>query len=379
MTRNHQQQRSYSFFTILPIVLLIVLIAVMSGCEGKKPVRIGFAGSFSIRFSDMGAEGRNGVLLATEQINKSGGLHGRPVELIVKDDRHDAEMAVRVDKELIAEGVVAIIGHMTSTMSMAAYPLINKEKIVMISPTASTDELTGIDDYFFRITSSSKTDSDQLARYAFKVMGLRKIRGVYDLSNQAYTEGYYRNFKTEFESMGGKLAPETTFISENEVSYFKMAQNLLDGDGVFIIAGTVDTAMICQQIRKLNPEIPILSSGWAKKPYILHHGGRSVEDVIFPQVFNEQSTHKNYARFKQQFSKRFGKKPNFVAAYSYEAAQLLFAALSETRDAARLKDNILRQQIFSGLQGDIRIDKYGDRQCNASLVTIRNGKFIRVE
>jgi len=375
MTQNHQQRGCYRIF----ILLIVLLFAVMSGCEEKKPVRIGFAGSFSSRFADMGIAGRNGVLLAIEQINKSGGLHGCPVELIVKDDRHDAEVAVQVDKELIAEGVVAIIGHMTSTMSMAVYPLINKEKIVMISPTTSTDKLTGIDDYFFRITSSSKTTSDQLVRHAFKVMGLRKISGVYDLSNRAYTEGYYHDFKTEFKGMGGKLAPATTFVSGNEVSYFKMAQNLLDGDGVFIIASTVDTAMICQQLRKLDTEIPILSSGWAKKPDILRHGGRAVEGVIFSQAFNEESTHKNYVRFRQQFRKRFGKKPNFVAAYSYEAAQLLFAALSKTQDAVRLKDNILRQRTFFGLQGDVRIDKYGDRQRSASLVTVRNGKFILIE
>ncbi|CAN2048713.1 branched-chain amino acid transport system substrate-binding protein [Candidatus Magnetomoraceae bacterium gMMP-13] len=376
MTQNYQQQKCYQIFIIW---LIIFLIGMLPGCEKKKPVKIGFAGSFSRQFSDMGIEGRNGVLLAIEQINKSGGIHGRPVELIVKDDQHDAKVAVQVDKELIAEGVVAIIGHMTSTMSMAVYPLINKEKIIMISPTSSTDELTGIDDYFFRITSASKTDSDQLARYAFKIMGLRKIRGLYDLSNQVYTEGYYRNFKTEFESMGGTLAPATTFISGKEVSYFKMAENLLDSDGVFILAGPIDTAMICQQLRKLDTKIPIIASGWAKKPDLLHHGGHTVEGVIFPQIFNEESMHKDYVRFKQQFIKRFGKKPNFVAAYSYEAAQLLFVALLKNRDPARLKDSILSQQIFSGLQGDIRMDKYGDRHRSGSLVTIRNNKFILIK
>ena len=184
-------------------VFLMIVITTLIGCDRKKPIKIGFAGCLTGRLSDLGTAGRNGVMLAVEQINETGGINGRPVELIVKDDKQDPDVAIQVDKELIEEGVVAIIGHMTSAMSVAVVPLMNKEKMLIISPTTSTNELTGIDDYFFRIMPPNKAETDHLAHYTLNVMGLRKMVCVYDLSNLAFTEGWYRNFKSEFENRGG--------------------------------------------------------------------------------------------------------------------------------------------------------------------------------
>jgi branched-chain amino acid transport system substrate-binding protein len=76
----------------------------MIGCEKKKePIKVGFVGGLTGRLSDLGSGGRNGVMLAVEEINNAGGISGRPVELITKDDKQDPEVAVKVDKELIDE------------------------------------------------------------------------------------------------------------------------------------------------------------------------------------------------------------------------------------------------------------------------------------
>ena len=76
---------------------------------------------------------------------------------MIKDDQHDPEVALRVDQELIDAGVVAIIGHMTSAMSVVAVPLMNRELMLMISPTTSTSRLTGIDDFFSQSDASQHT------------------------------------------------------------------------------------------------------------------------------------------------------------------------------------------------------------------------------
>ncbi|MBW1797231.1 MAG: ABC transporter substrate-binding protein, partial [Deltaproteobacteria bacterium] len=123
-TMNCRSSKPF-YFTII-LLLVSISMAVMWGCENKKPVKVGFVGGLTGRLSYLGTAGRNGVILAVEEINEAGGINGRPVELITRDDGHDPKVAVKVDRELIGEGVVAIIGHMTSSMSMAALPLINK-------------------------------------------------------------------------------------------------------------------------------------------------------------------------------------------------------------------------------------------------------------
>ena len=139
------------FRSLLHLSVNIVLICFFISCEMKEPVKIGYAGGLTGRVADLGIAGRDGVILAVEEINSAGGINGREVKLLVKDDKQDAETAVNVNEELIQQGVAAIIGHMTSSMSKAGVKAINDKKVFMLSPTTSTNELTGLDDYFFRL------------------------------------------------------------------------------------------------------------------------------------------------------------------------------------------------------------------------------------
>ncbi len=158
------------------------------GSGEKPPVKLGFVGGLTGTLSDFGIAGRNGVILAVAEANKRGGINGRQVVLITRDDKNDPEVARAVDRELIEEGVVAIIGHMTSTMTMAAVPLINSQKIVLISPTASTDDLTGIDDYFFRTRLPTRSETDHISEYLTAKIELKRVAVVYDISNKAFSE-----------------------------------------------------------------------------------------------------------------------------------------------------------------------------------------------
>lgn len=365
-------------FYRLALLILVSLVSAAIGCEKKEnPIKVGFVGGLTGRLSDLGTAGRNSVILAVEEINSRGGVNGRPVELIIKDDKQDPDVALRVDRELVNEGVVAIIGHMTSTMSMAVLPFINKEKVLMISPTTSTNKVTGIDDYFIRVISPNKSETDHLVRHAFKVMGLRKMAGVYDLSNRAYTEGYLNNFRDEFQALGGKVSHVKTFTSGRDVDFVKLADSLLKPapDGVLIVTGGPDAAMISQRIRVTGSKVPIITCGWAMTADFIHDGGPAVEGVVFSQLLNRGSRHKAYLEFRKRFEERFGEEPNFAAAHGYEAAHALFRALSENADAEELKAAILQQDMFEGVQGDFKVDKYGDPQRKRFLITVENGQF----
>ena len=369
-------------FFKLAVFILSILISAAIGCEKKvDPIKVGFVGGLTGRLSDLGTAGRNGVILAVEEINSSGGINGRSVELITKDDKQDPEEALRVDRELIDEGVVAIIGHMTSAMSMVVLPFMNKEKVLMISPTTSTNKVTGIDDYFIRMMPPNKSETDHLARHAFKSMGLKKMAAIYDLSNRGYGEGFLNNFREEFKGLGGKVIHTETFASGKDADFVKSAGSLLksDPDGVLVVTGGLDAAMISQRIRMTGSKVPIISCGWAMTADLINDGGPAVEGVIFSQLLNRESRQKAYLEFRKRFEERFGEAPNFAAAHGYEAALALFKALSKNADPQELKATILQQGIFEGVQGDFKVDKYGDPQRKRFLITVKNGKFQTAE
>lgn len=363
---------------VVTICCAAVFLAGTIGAADKNPYRIGFVGGLTGRSSDLGIQGRNGVMLAVEEINEQGGINGRPLQLITKDDRQDPQTALKVDQELIDEGAIAIIGHMTSAMTEAALPLFNERKIPMISPTTSGNNLKGIDDYFLRVINPNIHLINLGANYAFENMKLRKVAAVYDLSNRAYSEEFVANFKSEFERLGGKVVSMDTFTTGHDVSFKNLAAEILktNPDGIVIVAGAVDTAMICQHVRMTGSKIPIFMSGWAQTPDLLRHGGPAVEGTIGTMYQNLDSTAKPYVAFKERFQARFGSDgPTFAAIFGYEAVMVLKESLSRNPDPKQLKETILKQKTFPGLQGAFEIDSYGDAKRQAYIVVIHNNRF----
>ncbi len=362
-------------------ILLCTILLLWAGCKEPAPIRVGFAGCLTGRLSDLGVSGRNGVMLAVAERNDNGGIDGRRIELIVKNDRHEPEAAIRVDRELIAAGVTAIIGHMTSSMSMAVMPVINEARLPMISPTTSTNQLADIDDYFFRVMPPNRHESNHLADYARDDLGLDTIALVYDLSNPVYTKGWQRNFTARFTDRGGTVVFSETFTSGSDAPYLALIQQLLGADpaGLVVIGGAIDTAMICQQLRKLGANLPIIAAGWSRTMDLIRHGGSAVEGIVYSSIFDRNSRLPSNLAFMDRYQQRFGGQPDFAAACAYEAGQLLFKALENSTAASDLKAAILSVGTLQGVQGLIRIDPYGDADRRRFLVSVRNGRFTLLE
>ena len=165
------------------LLLILILSSSLFCCSPKESVKIGFLGGVSGRVADLGIAGRNGALLAVEMRNRTGGINGRTIELLVEDDQQDAEQAKAAVQRLIDHKVEAIVGPMTSMVAMATVPLVNQARIVMMSPTVSTQDLSHIDDYFFRVISSTAEYAHKSADYQAMQQGIRQVAAAYDLRN----------------------------------------------------------------------------------------------------------------------------------------------------------------------------------------------------
>lgn len=180
-------------------------IAVLLGCGSPpEPILIGFVGGTSGRVADLGIAGRDAVLLAVELRNQAGGVAGRKVKLLIKDDEQQPEVAERAVRELIDRGVVAIVGPMTSAMAIAVVPIADEAKVLLMSPTASTDALAGLDDYFFRVNASTLDNASRIARYHLDQHATRRLAVAYDLRNQSYTESWLEGFRATYVQGGGE-------------------------------------------------------------------------------------------------------------------------------------------------------------------------------
>lgn len=362
---------------------IILSMVMFTGCHRFEPIKLGFAGTMMGGFSSASINGRNGVQLAIEEVNRRGGIHGHPVELLVKDDRFDPEIAIEVDRELYRAGVVAIIGHMTSNISVQVVPEINRMKLLMVSPTSSSNHLTGKDDYFIRVHPPSAAASRILAEKLVEVMKHRSIVVAYDRGNQAFTEDWLEEFTKAYTSRGGQIVSTSSFISGLSLSFHRIARELLacQADGILIIANSKDTAMLSQQIRKFNPGIPLYATDLSLAGEIFQYGGPAINGLIVPTLNYDEQTSKRYARFKRDYQQHFGVEPSIAAVLGYESAQLILEGLAKTKlgtNSESLRKTILATKQFQGLQEAYSIDRFGDAVRNYDLVIIQDNRLRKV-
>ncbi|HBZ54998.1 MAG TPA: hypothetical protein DEO88_06300 [Syntrophobacteraceae bacterium] len=380
MPKFIQQHRDKNLVAaVLPLLLILCILLTCS--ERKTPVKIGFASSLTGKLSDLGIPARNAVMLAVKEKNQQGGLLGRPIVLLVRDDKHDPDTAVRVDKELIDAGVVAIIGHVTSSMSEAALPLIDEHKMLMISPTTASSRLAGMKDYFFRMYEPVRVNAGDLAELVYAKRSVGRIAAIYDLSNQTYTEDYYQSFKLAYERLGGRIVQTQTFSSGQPGGLLHLVEKMKESnpDGVLIVAGGLDTALICQQIAKLSWHPTLLASPWSMTNDLVKHGGRSVDGILSIIPLNPDDDSPRYQAFRDRFRMEFGQQPGFSAVCAYEAAMALFLAYEKAAgNVSRLPDTLLAIQRFPGLQGEIQIDEFGDAKRRAFITTVKDGRMTTV-
>lgn len=374
---------SKSMWCLLLAGLLIwITVFFFVSCTGKKPIPVGFVAQLTGVQAELGVQERNGVQLAVEDINATGGVVGRPLELVVRDDLGTPEGAQAADRELIDAGVVAIIGHATSGQTIAGLAVTNPARVVMLSPTATTPELSGLEDFFFRVAYSLVERARTLAHRIYQGRHITRVAVIYDTDNTAYSGAYLEAFAGKYQSLGGKLVAKVEFSSTAQVEFTPLLEQLQasNPEGLLIIAADMDTALIAQRSRLMGWPIPLFTSAWAQTEMLINNGGQAVEglEIEFANALNQQAP--DYSDFKTRYQARFGQAPSFGAVLGYEAAKVLAAALQKSGGkAAGLTQALLGIRNFKGLTDTFSFDRYGDVIRPYHLGTIRDGKYVDIE
>jgi branched-chain amino acid transport system substrate-binding protein len=319
--------------------------------------------------------------LATERINASGGINGRPIELVIRDDKGTPEGARATDRELIKSGVVAIIGHVTSTQTKAALPVINATHTVLISPTAAASELSRQSHYFFRVISVLEKRASGFARSIYQRRSITRMAIVYDTDNAAYSLPYRDSFAAEHKSLGGKIVSTIAFSSRTKPDFNLMLLKLRKTrpDGILIIANSFDAALVAQRSRIIGWDVPLFCSGMAQMETVSRLGGKAIEGMEIEQYYNVNSRSPAFLTFKSDYQLRFGEAPTGISALAYETVEVLAAALNKT-DGRRegLREALLETKDFKGLVDTFSFNKYGAAVRSSYVGIIRNGKTVTI-
>lgn len=365
----------------LPLLLCLAAVALAATCGDRPEILVGFCGQLSGISSDLGVQGRNGAMLAVEDINAAGGVAGHRLKLSPEDDGNTPEEARKADEKLLDAGVTAVIGHMTSSQTLAAVDLFEARRAVLISPTTATPDLTGKVDQFFRVIPDNRSWGAALAEHLSR-RGPRRIFVLGDSDNASYVEAFNSAFVEKFAGEGrGVVTGREWFSSRSGPDWARMVECVRQSgaEGVVLAASARDVAAFAKANGLAGARLSIFCPTWPYTREILLAGGPSVEGIVFSTSYTEENPYPPFKVFAARYEQRFGWPPNFAAAYSYEAVVLLAKALEKTGGRRQgLESALVSLGPVAGVIGEFTLDPCGDVSRDNFLVTIKNGRFRNV-
>ncbi len=388
LRRSGSQKRLLPALTraVAMAVLPVILFSSVS-CNSpttKEPLKLGFIGSLSGKFATMGVTARDGAILAVEELNSTGGICGRAVELIIKDDAGDPSSAVTQVNTLSDLGVRYLIGPLTSSSGAAILPVINQKGILTISPTTTSAALADKKDLFIKFSPNATQYGKMIGMEAHNQAGYEGSPvAVYDSRNERFCTSFMEGLDKSYRDVGRSEIPRIAFNSSKQVSYRELAMKILElspSDVVFC-SSSLDTAVISQHLKRGDPGIELYSTEWAISPSLVESGGKCVEGLIFYSVMDFSDRSQNNQDFRNSYKNRFGTDPTLAAMSYYETVNVLsetFNADCRVSDPVSMVKTITGMDLFSGVQRDFRFDREGDAIIPLMKHVIRDGQFIRI-
>lgn len=360
------------FRHLLPVAALVSVVA----CSGSQPIAIGLAGAFN---DPIGRPMMLGAQLAVDEINAAGGIKGRPLTLIERNDYGNADSAVKVANQLYASDAVAVVGHLFSGTTLVAAPVYNggDNPIVSISPSSSAPEVSQAGPWTFRVCPSDNEHGLALARWIRERLGL--VRGTVLYLNDPYGRGVRQRFAAEFTRRGGEIMAQSPYLgTEPDVSAYldRMAR---DGRSQFIVdAGNRSEAeAILRQAHARGLNVPLLGADGLEG---IEQAGDLAEGVYETLAYLPQLETAANQRFVSAYKAKYPAEPppNQPAAASYDAIHILAQVIARSGpNRRRIRDGLQQvnlQHPYDGVTGRIAFDSLGDVPTREVYVAVvRNG------
>lgn len=305
---------------------------------------------------------RQGIEMATAEINDAGGVDGRPLRLIWGDDEERVDKGLEVARGFAANtDMVAVIGHSTSSITLKAAPIYDEAGILLLAPGATHPSLTGKG--YKRLFRTIPSDADaglQLANFASQ-QGFRRI-GICYIDN-AYGQALAKVFEDKkFGSI--EVVDRMAYRPGQEVDFSATAEvwRELRPDAVILIATLPQGAHFIAQARQAGLDVPIIGADGLDSAELWQIAGPAAEGTIVFSIFHPGTPQSTVRSFVRGFEKHTGQAPDVWAALGYDTVRLLADAIQRAgnSDPAQLAAVLRQLKDWDGVTGPMSFGSTGE-------------------
>lgn len=368
-------------------ILLLSLLLFLPACSPSgRPttnrngdrIRIGTFLSLTGATSAYGLSSLNAIKLATDELNLSGGINGRQVELVVEDDHSNTqEVPAIVNKLITQDKVEALLAEPVSVRAMAAAPIAQQNQVVMISSASVKPELTMQGDYIFRACFISSTEGDAIAEFARNKLKAKTVAIILDDKND-YAVVLAGFFAEAFKKLGGQIVDQQKYdANASELSKQMQAIKRAAPDVIFAPGFYTTAPLVAREVEQAGIKATLVGSDGWDSPNLLESGSEPFEGVYFANHFFAGSQDPLVTKFVADYRVRHGVEPDSAAATAYDAARLLFDAFrrAKSNDKAAVRNALAETKDFAGVTGKITLDANRNAQVPVYMLRIEQGKF----
>ncbi len=366
------------------ILVLFFGCLALGGCAPKETddIKVGVNAEITGSKPTVGASCKNAAQLLADQVNAAGGLKvgdkTRKVTLFIEDNEDKPESAAAVAKKLISQNnVLAILGPNASGNAIPTARICEDAQVIMITPWSTNPKTTEKLKYVFRACFVDDFQGQVMAKFARQNLKANTAAVLYDVASE-YNKGIAEIFKKNFEALGGKVPAFESYTKDDKDFSSQLTKiKAANPDVLFLPNYYNEVPLQVQQARRLGLTCAIIGSDSWGSDELLKLAGRDLEGCYFSTHYAPDIATEKAQKFIKDYEAKYGKKPDDVAALTYDSGQLLLNAVAQANslDRKKVRDALATIAEFEGVTGKMKFTGTGDPTKSAVILLIKDGKF----
>ncbi len=339
---------------------MVMTMSIFAGCsetakdgsDSGDTIKIGGVFPKTGDVPALGAAMDNGAKLAIKEINDAGGVLGKKLEFIVEDDQNQAATAPNAITKLIEQDkVLAVVGTYASKCSIPMAAIAKQSKVVMITPGSTNEKVTTEGgEYVFRACFIDPLQGKIGAQFATENLKAKKVAMLYDVGND-YCVGISKEFKSNFESLGGIISYEKTYnAGESDFKAFLTEIKQLDVDVLYLPDNYSTVGLIAKQAKEIGITAALLGSDSWSDPGLIQVGGDAIEGAYFTDHLSLKSDNSKIKSFVSNYKAEYNIDPSAFSVLSYDSVYIVAEAIKAagSADSEKIKDAMAKLDTECG-------------------------------
>lgn len=361
--------------------MLSCVLAVLGGlgdskAAAQKPIRI--AGIYAVTgaAAPSNEASLHGARLAVQELNRSGGVLGKPLEL-VEIDNQSTPIGSKVAADRAAGmGVAAILGSAWSSHSLAIARVAQKRSIPMVTNVSTHADVTRVGDFIFRVCFIDSFQGRVMARFAHHDLNARSAVVMQDVSSD-YSLGLADSFQRGFETHGGSILSMIDYKHHQE-RFDDLVLRAREADPeIVFLPGHDESGAILREAREAGLHRVFLGGdGWEAKSFF-DRAGKALENGYYCTHWTEEVGTQSSREFVSLYQQRYPQKgpPLGAAALAFDAVMLIAESMERagTTEPRAIQKALARTRGFEGVTGSLSFDRFGDPIKEAVIMALSNG------